>query len=145
MTPQAPSPHPGFGAFGKVHREFFFALGDEGWSPVAGYVGVEEKILSGALDAETGQGALTRLSRWAPGAAVTHPVSHAWCEEVFILSGTLSIGTADASAEAATDLPAGTYAVRPPGIDHGPFFSRDGCLMIEFAYFPPPLPAASRA
>lgn len=139
----APLPHPGFGAFGKTHREFFQAMTSEGWRPVAGYAGVEEKILSGALDPVTRTGALTRLSRWAPGAAVTHPVSHAWCEEVFIISGTLTIGTADATPVAsAAELAAGTYAVRPADIAHGPFFSRDGCLMIEFTYFPPSLPAA---
>ncbi|QCK85440.1 cupin [Phreatobacter aquaticus] len=139
-------PHPSFGAFGKHHQEFFQAMTAEGWQPVPGYVGVEEKILSGALDPVTRTGALTRLSRWAPGAAVTHPVSHSWCEEVFIISGTLTIGTTDASANGAgSDLAAGTYAVRPDGIAHGPFFSRDGCLMIEFSYFPPSLPAATVA
>ncbi len=140
----APLPHPGFGAFGKDHQEFFQAMTSDGWQTVPGYVGVEEKILSGALDPVGRTGALTRLSRWAPGAAVTHAVSHGWCEEVFIISGTLTIGTADASADGAgVDLAAGTYAVRPDGIAHGPFYSRDGCLMIEFSYFPPSLPAAS--
>ena len=42
--------HPGFGAFAKSHAEFFDALASEGWKPVVGYQGVEEKILSGAFD-----------------------------------------------------------------------------------------------
>jgi len=27
--------------------------------------------------------------------------------------------------------------VRPAHVEHGPFFTRDGCLMIEFLYYPP--------
>lgn len=136
--------HPGFGAFAKAHREFFDALGPDGWRPVAGYSGVEEKILSGRLDAQSRSGALTRLSRWAPGARVDTAVSHAWCEEVFIISGTLSIGLAGGlqigrpdAAGPVTELGPGTYACRPADVLHGPFFSETGCLMIEFTYFPP--------
>lgn len=136
MTLAAPTPHPGFGAFGKIHREFFDALSPEGWRAVPGYVGVEEKILSGHLDPQAREGAVTRLGRWSPGAAVDRPVSHDWCEEVFIVSGSLMIGTLAAKAEAVR-LPSGTYAVRPPHIVHGPFFSDEGCLLIEFLYYPP--------
>jgi hypothetical protein len=132
-----PTPHPGFGGFAKDHREFFDALAEEGWTPVAGYLGVEEKILSGTLDHEARSGAVTRLARWQPGAAVDHVVMHDWCEEVFIVSGSLAIGTLAAKADAVM-LEAGTYAVRPPGIVHGPFFSTAGCLLIEFMYYPPP-------
>jgi len=127
--------NPGFGAFAKVHREFFDALATDGWKPVPGYAGVEEKVLSGAFDHASRTGAVTRLSRWAPGAGVTKPVSHDWCEEVFFISGSLSIGTPEAEVRL---LAAGTYAVRPAHVAHGPFFSRDGCLMIEFLYYPPP-------
>lgn len=132
----APTPHPGFGAFGKIHREFFDALGPEGWTDVAGYEGVSEKILSGRLDPERRAGAITRLARWQPGAAVATTVAHDWCEEVFIVSGSLRIGTA-AAREQSTLLPAGTYAVRPAQVVHGPFFSDEGCLLIEFMYYPP--------
>lgn len=136
--PTAHSPHPGFGAFAKVHREFHDVLGDTGWTPVAGYTGVSEKVLSGALDHGRRLGLVTRLSRWQPGAAVAHPVSHDWCEEVFILAGSLMIGT-PARANEARPLAVGTYACRPPGIEHGPFFSVEGCTMIELMYYPPPL------
>lgn len=125
---------PGFGRFMKDHREFFDALSDEGWRPVSGYVGVEEKILSGRFDHQSKTGAVTRLSRWVPGASVDHLVSHDWCEEVFLVSGTLSIGTLSRETQI---LKAGTYAVRPAHVEHGPFFTRDGCLMIEFLYYPP--------
>ena len=136
MTAEAGDAHPGFGAFAKAHQEFFDVLGPDGWRPVAGYSGVEEKVLSGRLDPASRTGALTRLSRWAPGARVETAVSHAWCEEVFIVSGTLSIGLAGGPGPA-TRLGPGTYACRPADIPHGPFFSEAGCLMIEFTYFPP--------
>jgi len=123
-----------FGTFLKEHREFFDALAEDGWADVEGYRGVQSKTLAGRLDPVTRQGSITRLSRWAPGAAVSEVVSHEWCEEVYLISGSLSIGTPEREAQL---LPAGTFAVRPPGIAHGPFFSRDGCLLIEFNYYPP--------
>lgn len=134
--------HPGFGQFQKPHREFFDALAEEDWRAVPGYVGVEEKILSGAFDHAARTGAVTRLSRWSAGASVATPVAHAWCEEVFIVSGSLSIGTAASELQC---LPAGTYAVRPAEIEHGPFFTSDGCLMIEFLYYPPMTAEAAKA
>ena len=123
-----------FGLFQKTHREFFDALDDEGWQSVPGYSGVTEKILSGRFDHGAKTGAITRLSRWLPGACVTEPVAHDWCEEIYLISGTLSIGSPN---EETHRLGPGTYAVRPPNVPHGPFFSRDGCLMIEFLYYPP--------
>ncbi|MEL7470820.1 MAG: cupin domain-containing protein [Pseudomonadota bacterium] len=127
------SDDPGFGMFLKEHREFFDALTDEGWEDVPGYAGVTSKVLSGRMDHAGRQGAVTRISRWAPGAAVSDVVTHDWCEEVFLISGAMSIGTPEQEQQA---LPVGTYAVRPPGIPHGPFFSRNGCLLIEFNYYP---------
>jgi len=126
--------HPGFGSFAKIHREFFDALDADDWTKLPGYEGVTEKILSGAFNHEAGTGCVTRLARWEPNAVVDHSITHAWCEEVFIISGNLSIGTPGAETSV---LAAGTYAVRPADVPHGPFFSRDGCLMIEFSYYPP--------
>ena len=99
-----------FGDFAKSHREFFDALDPVGWRPVAGYEGVVQKHLSGAFDHGARTGAVTRLSRWAAGAAVSTPVSHDWCEEVYLISGTLSIGSPEEEVET---LNAGAYAVRP--------------------------------
>ncbi len=124
----------GFGLFAKQHREFFNALDPDGWTAVPGYTGVLLKELSGSFDHEKHQGALTRISKWEPGAAVSQAVAHDWCEEVYLISGTLSIGTPDSETET---LQAGSYAVRPPHIPHGPLFTKDGCTMIEFLYYPP--------
>lgn len=51
-----------------------------------------------------------------------------------MVSGTLSIGMPSQETQL---LEAGTYAVRPAHVEHGPSFTRDGCLMIEFLYYPP--------
>ena len=64
---------------------------------------------------------------------------HDWCEEVFLISGSLRIGLRE-DGEGAELLPAGSYACRPAHVLHGPFFTQGGCLMIEFNYYPPTLP-----
>jgi len=122
----------GFGAFPKQHREFFDALSEDGWQAVDGFDGIETKVLSGNFD--DGAGAVTRITRWTAGTVSPEPSVHDWCEEVFIVSGTLSIGTPENEE---TVLAPGTYAVRPPHVPHGPFFTRDGCVMLEFLYYPP--------
>ena len=122
----------GFGSFPKQHREFFNALDEDGWEAVAGFKGIETKVLSGSFDA--GSGAVTRITRWAAGTESPDPSIHEWCEEVFIVSGSLSIGTPEDEQEV---LQVGTYAVRPPHVPHGPFFTKDGCVMLEFLYYPP--------
>ena len=124
----------GFGAFPKEHREFLDALAEDGWEPVDGFDGIETKVLSGRFDHAAAAGAVTRMSRWAPGTVSPEPSVHDWCEEVFIVSGTLTIGTPENQEKVLTP---GTYAVRPPHVPHGPFFTRDGCTMIEFLYYPP--------
>lgn len=126
--------HPGFGSFLKEHKEFFNALDEEGWEAVPGFDGIESKVLSGAFDHENRTGCVTKLSRWAPGTVVSKPNIHDWCEEVLFISGSLSIGSPD-NEEATWE--AGTYAVRPADVPHGPFFTKDGCVMIEFLYYPP--------
>lgn len=124
----------GFGAFPKEHREFLDALAEDGWEPVDGFDGIETKVLSGRFDHAAAAGAVTRMSRWAPGTVSPEPSVHDWCEEVFIVSGTLTIGT---PGDEEKTLAAGTYAVRPPHVPHGPFFTQDGCVMLEFLYYPP--------
>lgn len=126
--------HPGFGSFLKEHREFFNALDEDGWEAVPGFDGVEAKHLSGEFDHEGRKGAVTKVSRWAAGTAVSKPQIHDWCEEVFFISGSLSVGTPDNEE---MTLGAGTYAVRPADVPHGPFFTKDGCVMIEFLYYAP--------
>lgn len=125
---------PGFGSFLKEHREFFNALDDDGWEAVPGFDGVEAKVLSGQFDHDNQTGSVTKVSRWAAGTSVSDQQIHDWCEEVFIISGSLSIGTPEREERV---LKPGTYAVRPADIPHGPFFTKDGCVMLEFLYYAP--------
>lgn len=113
----------------KEHLEFFPIDLTTGWETPPGYPpGIQEKILSGRLDTEQRRGSRTRLLRFAPGAFTTEPFVHEYWEEVFQLSGTLTVG-------GQTFGPM-TYACRPPRVYHGPFRSREGCLLLEFHYYP---------
>ena len=55
-------------------------------------------------------------------------------QSAFSSRSTLSIGTPENEQDVLTT---GTYAVRPPNVPHGPFFTKDGCVMVEFLYYPP--------
>ena len=86
----------------------------------------EELTLS--IDARTGE--YTRLTRFHPGAD-TSPFggkSHAYPEEVFIVSGRLYDRAFDLWIEA------GHYASRPPGEVHGPFKTDVGCVVLEVSF-----------
>jgi hypothetical protein len=112
----------------KPHLEFHELDMTCGWETVPGYPpGIEQKILSGSLDEQNKKGSRTRLLRFQPGALTIKPFEHDYWEEVFQISGTLTVGTE-------TFRP-WTYAVRPPHTPHGPFRSEDGCLLFEIHYF----------
>ncbi len=97
------------------------------WSPVRGLEGLAEEITL-SLDATTGE--YTRLTRFLPGADTTAfgGRSHAYPEEVFIVSGRLH------DAAFGRWLTAGDYASRPPGELHGPFTTDEGCVVLEVSF-----------
>ncbi len=114
----------------KEHLEFFTVNLKEGWESPPGYPStIAQKILAGFLDEKNRRGSRTRLLRFQPGAFTTEPFAHDYWEEVFQISGTLTVG-------GKTFGPM-TYACRPPGVEHGPFSSQDGCLLYEIHYFAP--------
>ena len=119
----------------KEHREFEpVDLGD-GWEVPPGYPdGLQQKILSGALDEDAKTGNRTRLLRFAPGAYTTVPFVHEYWEEVFLVSGDLFVGS-DENGRGGERFEPHTYACRPPGVYHGPFRSEAGCLLLEIHYF----------
>lgn len=122
-------PHP------KPHLEFHRVDMNAGWETPPGYPpGIEQKILSGALDEGGRRGSRTRLLRFAPGVFTTAPFVHAYWEEVYLISGDLTVGN-DAEGRGGESFPAGTYACRPPGAVHGPFKSNGGCLLYETHYY----------
>lgn len=122
----------------KLHSEFHaIAMDGEGWALPEGYppgAGVDEKILSGSLDSEAKSGSRTRLLRFQPGVFTTKPFVHDYWEEVFLVSGDLTVGN-DAEGRGGEAFAAPTYACRPPGVYHGPFRSEGGCLLLEIHYY----------
>ena len=122
-------------AIQKPHLEFHPLDLEGGWETPPGYPeGIEQKILAGELD-ETGKsGNRTRLLRFGPGVFTTAPFRHDYWEEVYLLSGDLIVGNDD-QGEGGVAYAPHTYACRPPGVDHGPFKSEEGCLLLEIHYY----------
>lgn len=100
-----------------------------GWEPMSGIAGVEVKYLANDLDEETRTGSRTRYVRVAPGTKTPEAQVHTYWEDVFVLEGDLY----PLPDGAAPDAP--HYSLRPPGTAHGPFGSKNGCLLLEIQYF----------
>jgi len=121
----------------KLHDEFHTLDMNAGWQVPDGYPsGIQQKILSGALDETNKRGSRTRLLRFEPGVYTTKPFVHDYWEEVFLVSGDLTVGNDEAGNGGKAFAPF-TYACRPPGAVHGPFKSEKGCLLLEIHYFDP--------
>ena len=121
----------------KQHDEFYAVDLESGWETLPGYPdGIQQKVLSGSLDERAGSGTRTRLLRFAPGVFTTAPFVHEYWEEVYLVSGDLTVGN-DADGQGGEPFSAHTYACRPPGVPHGPFKSNAGCLLLEFHYCDP--------
>lgn len=125
----------------KEHKEFHpVAMDGEGWHSPPGYPpGIEQKILAGRLDEDHKVGSRTRLLRFKPGAYTTQPFVHDYWEEVYLISGDLTV-TDPKHGERATSFAPNTYACRPPGVHHGPFRSEKGCVLLEFHYYEQSIP-----
>ena len=101
---------------------------EAGWEPAPGAApGIEQKLLSGALDEAACSGVRTRLIRFQPGAFTDAPFVHEYWEEVYLVSGDLT--------DDGVDFQPAAYACRPPGTPHGPFRSESGCLFFEIQYY----------
>ena len=119
----------------KQHKEFHAVDMAEGWHTPEGYpAGIEQKILAGALDEAAQSGNRTRLLRFQPGIYTTAPFVHDYWEEVYLVSGDLTVGN-DATGAGGEPFSPNTYACRPPGAYHGPFKSEQGCLLLEIHYY----------
>ena len=124
-------------AINKLHDEFRTLDMSTGWEVPAGYpAGIQQKILSGALDEVNNKGSRTRILRFEPGVYTTKPFVHLYWEEVFLFSGDLIVGN-DEQGNGGESFAPFTYACRPPGAFHGPFKSVNGCLLMEIHYFDP--------
>jgi len=97
------------------------------WNPVEGLEGIAEELTL-SMDAESGE--YTRLTRFLPKADTTPfgGKSHAYPEEIFIVSGRLYDDAFEMWLET------GHYASRPPGEVHGPFKTETGCVVLEVSF-----------
>lgn len=119
----------------KEHLEFSPVDMEHGWSRPPGVPeGIMEKILSGRLDEVARTGSRTRLVKFVPHAFSGQQAIHDYWEEVYVVSGDLTVG-ADAAGKGGRAFGPGTYACRPPHILHGPFGSMTGCILFEVHYF----------
>jgi hypothetical protein len=120
---------------GKPHKEFFHIDLERDWERPAGYPpGFWQNILASDLDETNKRGSRSRLLRIDPGAYSTMPFVHDHWEEVFLFSGDLIVGS-DSQGSGGEQFHAPTYAVRPPGIYHGPFRSEKGCVLFELHFY----------
>ncbi len=119
----------------KEHKEFHAIDMSTGWQTPDGYpAGIEQKIIAGFLDETNKLGNRTRLLRFAPGVYTQEPFVHDYWEEVYLVSGDLTVGN-NANGEGGTSFSPNTYACRPPGVSHGPFKSEQGCILLELHYY----------
>lgn len=97
------------------------------WTPIAGLEDIAEELTL-SMDPQTGE--YTRLTRFHPGADTSKfgAKSHAYPEEVFVISGRLY------DEAFGLWLQAGHYASRPPGEIHGPFLTDVGCVVLEVSF-----------
>jgi len=121
----------------KPHIEFQRLDLASGWETPQGYPAtIQQMLLASDLDEERQLGSRTRLLRFDAGGFTTTPFVHDHWEEVFLLSGDLSVGS-DALGNGGERFGSPTYACRPPGVYHGPFSSERGCLLLEIHYYDP--------
>jgi hypothetical protein len=119
----------------KPHLEFHTLNMNEGWETPAGYpVGIKQKILASDIDETRKMGSRSRLLRFDPGVFTTKPFVHDHWEEVYLISGDLTVGN-DEQGNSGTPFAPNTYACRPPGAHHGPFKSEGGCMLFEMHYY----------
>lgn len=122
-------------AIDKKHLEFTTIDLTKGWETPPGYPpGIEQQILSGYLDEKNKKGFRSRHLRFQPGVYTTEPFVHDHWEEVYLVSGDLTVGN-DKNGNGGTSFGPNTYACRPPGAPHGPFKSEKGCLLFELHYY----------
>jgi len=122
-------------AMNKPHLEFHKLDLRNGWETPPGYPsGIQQKILASDIDEAKKKGSRTRLLRFQPGVFTTEPFIHDHWEEVYLVQGDLSVGN-DKNGRGGESFSGPTYAVRPPGVYHGPFKSEGGCMMLEIHYY----------
>lgn len=83
------------------------------------------------LARDDANGAVTRILKFDPGTD-TSPVgvlTHDFWEEIFIIEGSVT------DLRLNQTFSSGDWAVRPPGMEHGPWVSGHGARMFEVRYY----------
>lgn len=86
--------------------------------------GIREKLLSVSED-----GTYTRIVHFEPGFKFGFTLNHPFWEELLILEGHMIDHLTNTLYEK------GSYGLRQPGIDHGPFGTELGCTLLETTYY----------
>jgi hypothetical protein len=107
----------------KKEREFFPAS-EVPWQDIPEFPGLSERILAG--DNRTANH--SRMLRFAPGTVTPATLVHDFWEEVWILEGSFT------DLRLGETFTAGMYACRPPGMEHGPWETKEGCITFEVRY-----------
>jgi ChrR Cupin-like domain len=105
----------------KPALEFLPAASVE-WSALGG--GLSERILG----RDEATGIHTRMLRFERGTSTVETLTHDFWEEVWIVEGAIT------DRRLGKTFGAGTYACRPPGMEHGPWDSPGGCVTFEVRY-----------
>lgn len=108
----------------------FFDTSEIAFTRCAGAVDtLTERILATDDDGKVA----SRMLRFAPRTDTTQNgvQAHDFWEEVYVIEGSLTDLRLDQT------FTAGMYACRPPGMEHGPWRSDDGCLTFEVRYRSP--------
>jgi hypothetical protein len=95
--------------------------------------GIDELVLN--HDPATGR--RSTLQRWQPGARNAKTSLHDYFEEVMLMEGDFRVVPGEGTAKGENETEwwgKGAYAFRHPGMLHGPFESRSGCLMFITCY-----------
>lgn len=107
----------------------FFDVSPIGFTRCEGNVeGLTERVI--VTDDAAPEGVVTRMLKFAPICDTTPDgvQTHDFWEEVYILEGSIT------DLRLNEEFTAGMYACRPPGMEHGPWRSDEGCLTFEVRY-----------
>lgn len=107
------------------NTEYDYSWADVGSERGGPIPGIREKLL--ASDSETGS--YTRIVHFEPGFRFDRALNHPFWEELLILDGHMIDFGSD------TLYTKGSFGLRPPGMDHGPFGTELGCTLLETTWY----------
>ncbi|HYF95420.1 MAG TPA: cupin domain-containing protein [Symbiobacteriaceae bacterium] len=106
----------------------FYPVEERPFEPIPGnkVPGLSHRVLAGDPTSDD----FTRILKMEPGTDTTANgvQTHTCWEEVYILTGSMI------DLRLNKEFVAGTYACRPPGMEHGPWISPSGCTTFECRY-----------